>query len=110
MSFLGVSRRSTAGLFAAVLWWTFSARAAWAQACESARPTDPGGGAGVNYGAAAVTSFDSPGGAARIWYALSGPHAPPSADSAAPPAVVAAARAADAALSKFQVLGFDPPH
>lgn len=63
----------------------------------------------MNYGAADVTSFDSPGGAARIWYALSGSHAPLSADSAAPPAVVAAARAADAALSKFQELGFAPP-
>jgi hypothetical protein len=63
----------------------------------------------VSYGAAEVSSFDSPGGAARIWYALTGPHAPVEADSAEPPAVVAAAHAADAALAKFEALGFNPP-
>lgn len=80
-----------------------------AQSCESPRPTEPGGGGGVSYGTAGVRSFDSPAGSARIWYALTGPHAPTAADSEIPPAVGAAASAADAAFAKFSELGFHLP-
>jgi len=82
-----------------------------AQNCESARPTDAEGAAGLSYGAAKVGFFDSPSGRARVHYALSGPDAPP-ADSTmvadVPDAAVVAAQAADDALDKYAALEYQP--
>ncbi|HVJ20765.1 MAG TPA: MXAN_6640 family putative metalloprotease [Polyangiaceae bacterium] len=87
------------------------ARVAAAQSCENHRPTEAEGSAGTSYGSAEVASYDSPSGAARIHYALTGVHAPPSAaaDGETPDAVIAAATAADDALAKFAELGFEAP-
>lgn len=88
------------------------ARSARAQNCESTRPTDAGGTAGVSYGAAKVAFLDSPSGRARVHYALSGPSAPPAAstlEADVPDAVVVAAQAADEALAKYAALKFLPP-
>jgi hypothetical protein len=82
------------------------AHVARAQSCESPRPTDAAGVNGVSYGSAKVATFDSASGRVRISYALSGPHAPPRASDPSPAAVVAAANAADAALAKFDELGY----
>ena len=82
------------------------------QACESARPTDPAGAAGVSYGAAKVSFLDSASGRARVHYALSGTHAPPPAatmQTGVPDAVVVAAQAADDALAKYEELAYLPP-
>jgi hypothetical protein len=82
------------------------------QACESARPTDPAGAAGVSYGAAKVGFLDSTSGRARVHYALSGVHAPPPAatmQDGVPDAVVVAAQAADDALAKYDELSYLPP-
>jgi hypothetical protein len=88
------------------------ARSARAQNCESTRPTDAGGTAGVSYGTAKVAFVDSPSGRARVHYALSGPSAPPAASTlqaGVPDAAVVAARAADEALDKYAALKFLPP-
>lgn len=88
------------------------APSAWAQACESARPTDSQGSQGMSYGSAEVAFFDSASGRARIHYALSGVHAPPAAstrDDDVPDAVAVAAQAADDALDKFEQLGYVAP-
>lgn len=82
-----------------------------AQTCESARPTDPAGAAGLSYGAAEVAHYDSASGRARVHYALSGTHAPPSAstlESGVPDAVLVAATAADDAFAKYDELGYAP--
>jgi hypothetical protein len=96
----------------AALACAFTAHAARAQNCESTRPTDAGGTAGVSYGTAKVAFFDSPSGRARVHYALSGPSAPPAASTLqadVPDAVVVAAQAADEALDKYAQLKFLPP-
>ena len=83
-----------------------------AQTCESARPTDASGVVGMTYGSAEVTFYDSTSGRARIHYALAGTHAPPAASTlkdGVPDAVVVAAEAADAALDKFEALGYRAP-
>lgn len=83
-----------------------------AQDCESSRPTEAAGAAGLAYGSAEVASFDSASGLARVHYALTGAHAPPAASTLepeVPDAVVVAARAADDALSEYAALGFVPP-
>ena len=88
------------------------APAAAAQSCESARPTDPQGSAGVSYGSAEVGFFDSASGRARVHFALSGVHAPSAASTLQadiPDAVVVAAQAADDALDKYASLGYLPP-
>jgi hypothetical protein len=85
---------------------------AWAQACESPRPTDAQGSQGVSYGSAEVDFFDAASGRARVHFALSGPHAPPplsTLQSGVPDAVVVAAEAADQALDKFEQLGYQAP-
>jgi len=82
------------------------------QACESARPTDPAGAAGVSYGSAKVDFLDSSSGRARVHYALSGPHVPPPASTlrpGVPDAVVVAAQAADDALAKYDELSYVKP-
>jgi hypothetical protein len=82
------------------------------QACESARPTDPAGAAGVGYGAAQVGFLDSTSGRARMHYALSGPHVPPPASTlqdGVPDAVVVAAQAADDAFAKYDELSYAKP-
>ena len=82
------------------------------QVCEGGRPTDPGGSQGLAYGSAEAALFDSESGRARIHYALSGPHAPPATATLqgdVPDAVVAAAEAADQALSKYEELGYLAP-
>lgn len=86
--------------------------AARAQDCQSARPTDPAGAAGLSYGAAEVSHYDSASGRARVHYALSGTHAPPPAstlETGVPDAVVVAAGAADDAFAKYDELGYAPP-
>jgi hypothetical protein len=83
-----------------------------AQACESARPTDSAGAAGLSYGSAEVAFYDSASGLARVHYALSGVHAPPASstlETDVPDAIVVAAQAADDALDKFAELGFQLP-
>jgi hypothetical protein len=83
-----------------------------AQACESARPTDPEGAAGVSYGAAKVAFLDSTSGRARVHYALSGPHVPSPASTlqdGVPDAVVIAAQAADDALATYDELSYLKP-
>jgi hypothetical protein len=85
--------------------------AARAQDCESARPTDSAGAAGLSYGAAEVAHYDSASGRARVHYALSGTHAPPRAstlESGIPDAVLVAATAADDAFAKYDELGYAP--
>jgi hypothetical protein len=85
---------------------------AGAQACESARPTDAAGAAGLSYGSAEVTYYDSASGLARVHYALSGVHAPPASstlEADVPDAIVVAAQAADDAFDKFAELGFQLP-
>lgn len=82
-----------------------------AQVCENARPTEPGAAQG-SYGSAEVASHDSASGRARVHYAASGPHAPPTAatlESGVPDAVVVAAQAADDAFVKFDELGYRAP-
>jgi hypothetical protein len=88
------------------------ARPAVGQACQSARPTDPGGSAGLGYGGAEVAFFDSPSGRARVHYALTGTHSPPAVSTdqvGVPDAVLVAAEAADAALEKFADLEYSAP-
>jgi hypothetical protein len=83
-----------------------------AQACESARPTDAAGAAGLSYGSADVAYLDSASGLARVHYALSGVHAPPPASTLepdVPDAIVVAAQAADDAFDKYAELGFQLP-
>ena len=83
-----------------------------AMICESARPTDPAGSAGVSYGSAKVSFYDAASGHARVHYALSGPHAPPLAstlEAGVPDAVVVAAQAAEDALVKFSELSYVAP-
>jgi hypothetical protein len=90
----------------------FSLNAGAAMTCESARPTDAAGSAGVSYGSAKVSFFDAASGHARVHYALSGPHAPPAAstlEDGVPDAVVIAAQAAEAAFVKFNELSYLPP-
>jgi len=85
---------------------------AWGQSCESPRPTDPEGTLGMAFGSAEVAFFDAVSGRARVHYALSGTHAPPAAstlEDGVPDAVVVAAEAADAALDKFEELGYRAP-
>jgi hypothetical protein len=85
---------------------------AGAQVCESARPTDAAGSAGISYGSVEVAFFDSASGLARVHYALSGAHVPPAASTLepdVPDAIVVAAQAADDALAKYAELGFQPP-
>ncbi|HEX2870278.1 MAG TPA: MXAN_6640 family putative metalloprotease [Polyangiaceae bacterium] len=85
---------------------------AFAQTCESARPTEASGTTGMTYGNAEVTFYDSASGRARIHYALAGTHAPPAAstlEDGVPDAVVVAAEAAEAALDKFGALGYRAP-
>jgi hypothetical protein len=85
---------------------------AWAQTCQSARPTEPEGTQGVGYAGAPVSFLDAPSGRARVHYALSGPHAPPAAstlETDVPDAVVVAAHAADDALDKYDELGYLAP-
>lgn len=87
-------------------------RAARAQSCENPRPTDAGATRGLSYGGAEVDHYDSASGRARVHFALSGTHAPPSAstlEDGVPDAVVVAARAADDALDKYVDLGFREP-
>lgn len=89
-----------------------SSTAARAQQCLSARPTDPGGAAGLGYGSAEVSHYDSASARARVHYALSGTHAPPAGSTlelGVPDAVVVAARAADDAFAKYEALGYAPP-
>lgn len=91
---------------------TLSPRPALAQACESARPTDAGGAAGLSYGSAEVAFFDSGSGRVRVHYALSGSHAPPAASTrrdGVPDAIAVAAEAGDDALAKFEELGYRAP-
>jgi hypothetical protein len=83
-----------------------------AQVCESARPTDAAGAAGLSYGSAEVAFYDSASGLARVHYALTGANAPPAASTLepdVPDAIVVAAQAADDALDKFAELGFQLP-
>lgn len=83
-----------------------------ATSCESARPTDAAGSAGVSYGTVEVGFYDAASGHARVHYALSGPHAPPTEstlEAGVPDAVVVAGRAAEDALHKFQELSYLPP-
>jgi hypothetical protein len=83
-----------------------------AQICANARPTEPGGAAGIGYGAAEVGYYDSPGGRARVHYALAGVNAPPPAStlvSDVPDAIVVAAEAADDALKLYLELGYSAP-
>jgi hypothetical protein len=85
---------------------------AGAQACESARPTDAAGAAGLSYGTAEVTSYDSASGLSRVHYALSGTHAPPAKstlETGVPDAIVVAAEAADLAFDTYAELGFQLP-
>ncbi|HVY29618.1 MAG TPA: MXAN_6640 family putative metalloprotease [Polyangiaceae bacterium] len=59
-----------------------------------------------------MSFLDSPSGKARVHYALTGPHAPPSASTlldGVPDAVVVAARAADDALAKYVELSYAEP-
>ena len=82
------------------------------QVCESARPTDAAGSAGLSYGSAEVAFLDAPSGRARVHYALAGAHAPPAASTlepGVPDAIVVAAQAADDAFDKFSELGFQLP-
>lgn len=84
--------------------------AARAERCENARPTQPG--AALSYGDAEVGAHDSASGRARVHYALSGTHAPPSASTLeedVPDAVVIAGQAADAALDRYAELGYRTP-
>jgi hypothetical protein len=98
------------GLVAAIVFAV--APRALAQACESSRPTDRQGAAGVSYGSAEVSFFDGASGRARVHFALSGVHAPPPAatrQAGIPDAVVVAAEAADEALAQYESLGYAPP-
>jgi len=83
-----------------------------AQACESTRPTDTEGAAGVSYGAAEASFFDAASGRARVHFALSGAHAVPASSTLqadVPDAVVVAAQAADDALDEYERLGYRAP-
>lgn len=83
-----------------------------AQGCESARPTEAQGSQGVSYGQAEVDFFDAASGRARVHFAVSGPHAPPSSStlqSGLPDAVIIAGQAADDALDTFERLGYAAP-
>lgn len=89
-----------------------SSTVARAQECLSGRPTDASGAAGLSYGSADVSHYDSASGRARVHYALGGTHAPPSASTlepGIPDAVVVAAQAADDAFAKYDELGYRPP-
>jgi len=88
---------------------TAFAPTAHGQACENHRPTDADGAAGVSYGTAKVSFYDSASGRARVHYALTGPHVPPAASTlqdGVPDAVVVAAQAADDALAKYDELSY----
>jgi hypothetical protein len=89
-----------------------STATAGAEECLSARPSDPGGAAGLSYGTAEVSHYDSASGRARVHYALGGTHAPPNASTlepGVPDAAVVAAQAADDAFAKYDELGYAPP-
>jgi len=77
---------------------------------ECARPTDPGGGGGYDYGTAMVSSF----GNARVlvWYTLEGEHAVNSASSRAdhvPRDVVTVAAVTSDALASYAAMGLRAP-
>jgi hypothetical protein len=98
---------------AVLLLLMLSAPCALSQVCENARPTDRGGTQGLGYGSDdTVAHHDSPSGRVRVHYALAGTHAPPQRDelqAGVPDAVVTAAEAGDAALEKFEQLGYREP-
>jgi hypothetical protein len=75
--------------------------AAMAAPCLELRPTQTG--ATYAYGSVTVQSFAHPTGKSRVWYAESGPHAPPAG------AEQTVATIADEALDYFASLGFLPP-
>jgi hypothetical protein len=107
-----MSRAPLAAAALAALGLALVGRPARAQNCESTRPTDPEGAAGLTYGSAEVGFFDSPSGRARVHYALTGPNAPPAEstmEADVPDAAVVAARAADDAFDKYAALDYQPP-
>lgn len=105
-------RVKTPATAALALGLALAGRPARAQNCESTRPTDAEGAAGLSYGSAEVAFFDSASGRARVHYALSGPHAPPAEstlEADVPDAAVVAARAADDAFDKYSQLEYQLP-
>ncbi len=69
--------------------------------CPMTRPTDPGGDGGIGYGSDPFTSYDTPEGRVRIWYATSGSQAPKAAD-----AVAIAGSAVEAAIDQYKAMGY----
>lgn len=105
-------RRAPPALALLLAWLALGATRTAAAACESARPTDAAGAAGISYGSAKVAFLDSGSGRARVHYALSGSHAPPATSTVmdgVPDAVVFAAQAADDALDTYADLSFRAP-
>lgn len=87
--------------------WILRANAASA-ACLALRPTSVD--ADWSYGGAPVNAFDTLEGNVRVWYATQGEHAPPGGGGPETPAAVReAGDAAEAALARFDALGFRRP-
>lgn len=83
-------------------------RAAAAGPCLALRPTAVD--AAWSYDGAEAASFDTPAGNVRVWYARGGRHAPPGAASVeVPEAAWDAGAAAEAALARYDELGFRRP-
>ncbi|MFO0679042.1 MAG: MXAN_6640 family putative metalloprotease [Polyangiaceae bacterium] len=95
---------------ASLLVASFVPRSASAQDCIHTRPTDPGGVNGYDYGAAEVRHHD--GAYVRVFYAVSGTHAP-NLDSVrsdgVPDSVALVASVTDDALVRFKGMGFREP-
>lgn len=83
---------------------------AHAQACLKMRPTDPGGHAGYDYGAAPVASYATAN--VRVHYATSGPHQArlqSTRGDNVPDDVVHAAEVTEDSLGRYQAMGFRAP-
>ncbi len=98
--------------FATALFTCLTPTAAFAgDDCPQERPTDPGGYLGYVYDAAA-TSFDTPEGNGRIWYAPSGKHAPPLTSTRAdgvPDSVANVGVVLENALAQYAKMGYQTP-
>lgn len=94
--------RSIASSIAALASAILAASAASAD-CPQMRPTDPGGYAGFAYGMDPVSSYTTPEGRVRVWFATSGPHAPAVAGAAE-----LAGHAVEEAIDGYAAMGFVP--
>ncbi len=105
---LGPRSANARGLRVVALATLFSARAVFAAEC--ARPTDPGGSNGYDYGAAPASSFGNE--RVLVWYVTEGANAVDPASTRAdgvPDEVTLSAQVTSDALAAYAALGFRAP-